>query len=259
MDQALVVKLKLTDSAASYLRENLLERGLRSYTDIKSALLDRYRVPENPTEYMRRLLTAYQRPTESARDFSARVEAISYKSYPKNILVTTTGEATRKQIALQAFLEGLAATLKPMVLPQDPKTMEEALRQAKLAEEVVASQNPMAEVAVAQPSHLEDQLRAQQCQIQELTSLVRDLSAQLTHQSTTRPKREFDRPNQGRSNQRCWFCSRQGHLMKNCRQRQQMMERRGPPLENAQAGGLNNPFRSGMPNQGNQNWPVSRD
>lgn len=223
-DKLLVARLRLTGEALQFYKQQRQLRSTSSYSDFVLAFKDRFEERSEPHLAIRDLVQSYQRPNESVKQFASRLEALSYHTIAPSLEKDEGAEACRLNLLKSAFLQGLRPELRRLVLPQNSKTYSQA-KEAACWEESHWRSNHLAAAdhavninynnshQVTPPSHPGPS--TEKSQIEELTSLVRELSTQVVElnrkvEATT----SKTRPEKNRSH--CEYCRKRGHEMKDC-------------------------------------------
>lgn len=221
-DILLVIRLKLTDAAARFLRENPSLKHEMRLEIVTKALKDRFSSPEYVHTNLRTLLQSYQRPNESVREYASRVEAASYKTIPTDLINNKVANAHRLDVLTSVFIDGLKPSIRRFVLPQNHKDFDSARRHAISEEEIWTKQHTdsFEDVKVMHNSHsaeLAEVVKTQQQSISALTDGMAALQMQMKEllDSHKQTNDKNDPPNRPIS-PRCYYCNRLGHIAKNC-------------------------------------------
>lgn len=168
---------------------------------------------------MRKLVQTVQKHSETVREFAARLEALSYKTIASEFLGDRVAEQNRLDLLKGAFLFGLRPELRRLVLQLNGKSYKEIKEQALLEED-----NMLQNMAAAAENQVllnytdteAGETNPQLAQLEKITHLLSKLSSRIDSlevkalaQNTAANKPLL-----------CTYCSRQGHTIEDCRQRQ---------------------------------------
>lgn len=215
-DLSFVLGVKLSGIAAEYFSANIRARGVKGYQEVKRALLNRFQDKDLNHDNMRKLTQSYQRPNETVREFAARIEALSFRAISSALRGKPDGDVARQEILTGVFLEGLRPQLRRLVLPQNPKSFDDAVRCARLEEDIFTEVDPEPlTCARAAPQTQNNAESPQDNLIHELSSAVKNLTIKLHQLELDASHSKNNKPIS--SSARCFRCNQRGHLQRDCR------------------------------------------
>lgn len=215
-DKLLVAKLRVKGRAKGFITSNLSLKRETSYDVFRTQLLDNFEIRISSHTSLKQLLLAYQRPTESVRNFASRLEALSHRTVTNELRDNEAVNGVRQENLLQAFLAGLKPDIQRAVVIQNHKTFAKAKTHASLQEELqeqmqTVNNTVRASSGVDTQSEITSALQAQAQVISDLSAQMQQLSAELgqlrQQRGSSRPKGEI----------RCYQCNEIGHFRRDCR------------------------------------------
>lgn len=244
-DILLVIRLKLTEDAARFVRDNPNLKKETELDVIVGAIKDRFCTPEFVHQNLRNLLQSYQRPHESVRVYAARLEASSYKAVPQDLLHNKAANALRLDVLTSVFIEGLRPSIRRLVLPQSHKDFASARKHAICEEEIWMKQHPdeseeVCAISSGQNLELQKMIKQQQEQISTLTDSISALKLEINEATAASgtSKDHIGRPFK-QTGPRCFICNRFGHISRNCNLR--LEQREQPPQKSYQSYNVSRP------------------
>ena len=257
-----VAKLKLTGDARRLLEWNDKLRDTDTWEEWSAELKKRYERPVFTTEATLQFRTCKQRVGESVTDFSERLQVLAATTYQK----TGDGDKDRwrkehlKEECLEQFMEGLLMPIGQRVMSAQPATFENAVAlaireefiekrtgkgtyQRKIEVNLPAATSTAVDEETEKPYHQgsgererpNDQWKANYNRVRGPDGRPPHwLGTNQPHRGSGTPANTNARPEWGRnrtsydkSNITCYRCGRQGHIQRECRQRQQQYQ--NPP------------------------------
>lgn len=218
-DKLLIAKLRIKGKAAKLVRENVSLKRENSYENFKKRMSEHFEIKSDTHLSLRQLLLSHQRPSESVRQFAARLEALSFKTIAEVSREDASLESGRKQNLLNAFVLGLKPNLKRLVVIQNHKKFVDAKRHAILEEDLFASTSEIDEV-VANTIQPVSQSRRERDSDSGKDQTIRDLTQKLEELTKVVDVLSRDNNSTNRESRECFFCHKRGHLAKQCRLKQ---------------------------------------
>ena len=204
------------------------ELGLEDYETIRDTLRQRYSPEGNELQWQYSLQCRSQKPGESLVDFAGALRVLADKAYPNWV------PKQRLEVVRNQFIQGVSSPSVQLHLMREmPATPDKALQLALQLESVESAQKRLhrdkrqqAEALAVEPLQSETSATglqrvtpgtnpAQQC-MEELALQVRKLTEEVAQ---LRTGRSGERREQRTKRPVCWNCHRQGHLRRNCPQR----------------------------------------
>lgn len=243
-DKTLALKLKLTGEAQEFFNTQRDLRSSGSFEEIVNSLKERFSHSQSVASAITRLTSAYQLPSESAKQFFSRLEGLSYKCIPENN--TKNFEEYRLQLLLSAAKQGLKGEILRGVVSSGLSEYKDFKMHALNFEETLAIARPPLETAAAfetkrqqtvdyesQINNLQEQMLTLQMSIVDLQKTVLEGNEKLKKQNGENQNRFPNNPrrfNNNNSNQnqrrnkfqppqnqiRCFKCGKTGHIASSC-------------------------------------------
>jgi hypothetical protein len=192
----------------SYLEDTALmvwknmTRDHTNYSKIKDIILKELQVERN---YLMEFCVRKQKEAESVVDFAQHLQWLAKKcSIEAN---------SRDSQILKNFWKGLTVSVKRLIISQNPATLDEAVEIAKRAEKLLREQreekqiNMTASGARPSRSHSPDSRTSQNS---SRSPIRNSLKKEITYRRDQTPKPDARRP------LKCYKCSAEGHLAREC-------------------------------------------
>lgn len=217
-DCILALKLKLKGEAREFLDSQRDLRAENDYSHLISSLRERFSRPLSIATNITRLTSAYQLPSENARQFFSRIEGLSYNCVPDDEGESELAEKYRKQLLLSAAKQGIRHEVLKGVVSSGLGSYAEFKRHALNYEEVINTPDRHIQTNAACMQEPESKFSSLQKQLSELTTAV----ASLMNRREEKEPVSSPFPREGQQGppvlpDRCGRCGVRGHLATECR------------------------------------------
>lgn len=237
LEKLLVVKTRIKGSAMEFLNHHPDIRKTKCFETFKKEFLRFFHKDMPLVVRLKQLTGCKQKPGESVKQFAGRVKSFAHDylqganySIPE---VQTLADRTR----LSQFLSGLNPKIQRAVLSRTPETLEDAINAAVLEEtndqicgggSVNSTQADTDAASVIQL--LLERDRERESILNNIQRELSDLKLRVSPAfEETGQRMEGGGP---RDSRRCFICSRVGHLMRDCPQRDFSGSREQEPTDN---------------------------
>lgn len=229
------LKSKLTGSALRYYVDS---PELQQVTEFKDLLqeLKEFFCPVNSCNLAQNLHSFCMLPSESIKNLSHRLNVLVSQAYP-----SITDKTALNEIKYNKFLVSIPSEMRIKILENDIKDYVTAVNHAQKLQDISIQNSVVNKINVQDSPDLKSEINAIKIAVEKLSQPSEQINkiTNISHPNTNRPKsREYNwsyhrthyrdnKSNQMYHREKCHFCGKFGHIMKNCNEYNRRQNQRG--------------------------------